>query len=37
MSRPARGAAPRFIGEILERRIVTTVEGVPTWVPEPLR
>jgi predicted ABC-type ATPase len=33
----ARGAAPRFIGEILVRRLVAAVESVPSWVPEPLR
>jgi predicted ABC-type ATPase len=33
----ARGAAPRFIGEILERRHAPVVDPVPSWVPESLR
>jgi predicted ABC-type ATPase len=33
----ARGAAPRFVGQILERRLVAAVDLVPSWVPEPLR
>lgn len=32
-----RGAAPRFIGELLERRLVAAVDPAPSWVPEPLR
>lgn len=33
----ARGVAPRFIGEILECRLVAAVDPVPIWVPESLR
>ncbi len=29
-----RGEAPRFLGNVIERRLVTTVEPVPEWVPE---
>ena len=29
-----RGAAPRFLGSVIERRLVATVEPVPEWVPE---
>jgi predicted ABC-type ATPase len=32
-----RGAVPRFIGEIRERRLVAAVDPLPSWVPEPLR
>jgi predicted ABC-type ATPase len=33
----ARGVAPRFLGEIRERRLMAAVDPVPSWVPEPLR
>lgn len=32
-----RGAAPRFLGSVVERRLVAVVESLPDWVPEPLR